>query len=74
MAERSDRAPARWRRPFLRWLDGVETGWAVPLLIVCFVALWTIYLAVAYAGSGLIPSRPGRSGAVSRGATTSIRR
>ena len=55
MAERSDRAPARWRRPFLRWLDGVETGWAVPLLIVCFVALWTIYLAVAYAGSGLHP-------------------
>ncbi|KGT75922.1 membrane protein [Bradyrhizobium japonicum] len=55
MAERSDRAPARWRRPFLRWLDGVETGWAVPLLIVCFVALWTVYLAVAYAGSGLHP-------------------
>jgi hypothetical protein len=33
MAERSDRAPARWRRPLLRWLDGVEAGWAVPLLI-----------------------------------------
>jgi hypothetical protein len=55
MAERSDRAPARWRRPFLRWLDGVEAGWAVPLLIACFVAVWTLYLAIAYAGGGLHP-------------------
>jgi len=55
MAERSDRSPARWRRPFLRWLDGVEAGWAVPLLIAGFVAIWTLYLAVAYAGSGLHP-------------------
>lgn len=55
MAERSDRAPARWRRPLLRWLDGVEAGWAVPLLIVCFVASWTLYLAIAYAGGGLHP-------------------
>lgn len=55
MAERSDRAPARWRRPFLRWLDGVEAGWAVPLLIAGFVAVWTLYLAIAYAGGGLHP-------------------
>ncbi|MCG2630858.1 glycosyltransferase family 39 protein [Bradyrhizobium sp. WYCCWR 13023] len=55
MAERSDRAPARWRRPLLRWLDGVEAGWAVPLLIACFVASWTLYLAIAYAGGGLHP-------------------
>jgi len=55
MAERSDRAPARWRRPFLRWLDGIEAGWAVPLLIACFVAVWTLYLAIAYAGGGLHP-------------------
>ncbi len=55
MAERSDRAPSRWRRPFLRWLDGVEAGWAVPLLLVCFVAIWALYLAIAYAGSGLHP-------------------
>nr|WP_240536170.1 glycosyltransferase family 39 protein [Bradyrhizobium cosmicum] len=54
-AERSDRAPSRWRRPFLRWLDGVEAGWAVPLLLVCFVAIWTLYLAIAYAGGGLHP-------------------
>ncbi|WP_375142236.1 glycosyltransferase family 39 protein [Bradyrhizobium sp. CCGB12] len=55
MAERSDRAPAQWRRPFLNWLDGVEAGWAVPLLIACFVAIWTLYLVVAYAGGGLHP-------------------
>jgi len=55
MAARSDRTPARWRRPFLRWLDGVEAGWAVPLLIAGFVAVWTVYLAVAYAGGGLHP-------------------
>ncbi|WP_439399820.1 glycosyltransferase family 39 protein [Bradyrhizobium sp. PMVTL-01] len=55
MAERSDRAPARWRWPFLRWLDGIEAGWAVPLLITCFVAMWTLYLTIAYAGSGLHP-------------------
>nr|WP_082905855.1 glycosyltransferase family 39 protein [Bradyrhizobium centrolobii] len=55
MAERSDRSPARWRRPFLRWLDAVEAGWAVPLLLVCFVAIWTLYLVIAYAGGGLHP-------------------
>jgi 4-amino-4-deoxy-L-arabinose transferase-like glycosyltransferase len=55
MAERSDRAPSRWRRPLLRWLDGVEAGWAVPLLIACFVVIWTLYLVIAYAGSGLHP-------------------
>ena len=55
MAERSDRAPSRWRRPFLHWLDGVEAGWAVPLLVGCFVAVWTLYLAIAYAGGGLHP-------------------
>ncbi len=55
MAERSDRAPSRWRLPFLRWLDGVEAGWAVPLLLICFVAIWTLYLAIAYAGGGLHP-------------------
>ena len=55
MAERSDRAPARWRRPLLRWLDGVEAGWAIPSLLICFVAVWTLYLAIAYAGGGLHP-------------------
>jgi 4-amino-4-deoxy-L-arabinose transferase-like glycosyltransferase len=55
MAARSERSPARWRRPLLRWLDGVETGWAVPLLLVSFVAVWTLYLVIAYAGGGLHP-------------------
>ncbi|WP_347337590.1 glycosyltransferase family 39 protein [Bradyrhizobium sacchari] len=55
MAERSDRAPARWRRPFLHWLSAVEAGWAVPLLLACFVAIWTLYLVIAYAGGGLHP-------------------
>jgi 4-amino-4-deoxy-L-arabinose transferase-like glycosyltransferase len=55
MAARSERSPARWRRPFLHWLDGVETGWAVPLLLVAFVAVWTLYLVIAYAGGGLHP-------------------
>jgi len=32
MAARSDVAPARWRKPFLNWMDGVEAGWAIPLL------------------------------------------
>ncbi len=55
MAARSDLNPAPWRRPFIRWLDGVEAGWSVPLLLVCFVAVWTAYLSIAYAGSGLHP-------------------
>ncbi|PAY08341.1 hypothetical protein CK489_17600 [Bradyrhizobium sp. UFLA03-84] len=55
MAKRSDRCPARWRRPFNRWLEGVEAGWAVPLLLACFVGIWTVYLAVAYHGAGLHP-------------------
>ncbi|MGJ5196255.1 MULTISPECIES: glycosyltransferase family 39 protein [unclassified Bradyrhizobium] len=55
VAERSDCHPAAWRRPFLRWLDGIEAGWAVPLLLVCFVAVWTAYLSIAYAGAGLHP-------------------
>src|SRR5512140_1391006 len=54
-AKRSDDNPAAWRRPFLRWLDGVEAGWAVPLLLACFVAVWTIYLVIAYCGAGLHP-------------------
>ncbi|NPU13240.1 glycosyltransferase family 39 protein [Bradyrhizobium sp. 83002] len=54
-AERSDRNPAAWRQPLLRWLDGIEAGWAVPLLLLCFVAVWTGYLTIAYSGAGLHP-------------------
>jgi Dolichyl-phosphate-mannose-protein mannosyltransferase len=34
-------------------MDGVEEGWAVPVLIVGFVALWMTYLSIAYAGGDL---------------------
>ncbi|CCD95903.1 conserved membrane hypothetical protein [Bradyrhizobium sp. ORS 375] len=55
VAARSDSDPAAWRRPLLRWLDGIQAGWAIPLLLVAFVAVWTIYLCIAYAGAGLHP-------------------
>lgn len=55
MAERSDAAPARWRRPFLAWLDGVEKGWAIPLLIVGFAAIWLLFLMIAYQSGDLHP-------------------
>jgi len=37
MAARSDIAPARWRKPFLNWMDGIEAGWAIPLLLIGFI-------------------------------------
>lgn len=55
LAKRSDRCPARWRRPFVKWLDGVEAGWSIPLLLFCFVTVWTAYLSIAYLGAGLHP-------------------
>jgi 4-amino-4-deoxy-L-arabinose transferase-like glycosyltransferase len=53
MAARSEAAPARWRRPFLVWLDGIEDGWAIPLLIVGFAAVWTLFLVIAYLSGDL---------------------
>ncbi len=38
-----------------RWLDGVEDGWSIPLLLAVFVALWTAFLAIAYANADLHP-------------------
>jgi 4-amino-4-deoxy-L-arabinose transferase-like glycosyltransferase len=55
VAGRSDLAPARWRRPFLKWLDGTEAGWAIPLLLVSFVILWTAFLVIAYLSGDLHP-------------------
>ncbi|MCP4620843.1 MAG: glycosyltransferase family 39 protein [Bradyrhizobium sp.] len=55
MAARSDANPARWRLPLISWLNGVETGWGMPLLLAGFVAAWTTYLVIAYWGSGLHP-------------------
>ncbi|MBC7582772.1 MAG: glycosyltransferase family 39 protein [Tardiphaga sp.] len=53
MAARSAVAPARWRRPFLKWLDGIEQGWAIPLLIVAFAAAWLVFLTIAYLSGDL---------------------
>lgn len=53
MAARSAVAPAKWRRPFLTWLDGIERGWAIPLLIVGFAAIWLLFLVIAYQGAHL---------------------
>ncbi|HBP83714.1 MAG TPA: hypothetical protein DD661_01645, partial [Gammaproteobacteria bacterium] len=55
MAARSDRAPAPWRRPLIRWLDSTETGWTIPTLLAAFVTVWTVYLMVAYLGTDLHP-------------------
>jgi 4-amino-4-deoxy-L-arabinose transferase-like glycosyltransferase len=46
---------ADWRQPILRWMDGVEAGWAVPLLLVGFVAVWQAFLSIAYFGGDLHP-------------------
>jgi 4-amino-4-deoxy-L-arabinose transferase-like glycosyltransferase len=53
MAARSELSPARWRRPFLIWLDGIEAGWAIPLLLIGFVAFWLAFLMIAYQGGDL---------------------
>jgi hypothetical protein len=55
MAARSDLAPVRWRRPFLKWLDGTEAGWAIPLLLVGFIAIWMAFLMIAYLSGDLHP-------------------
>jgi 4-amino-4-deoxy-L-arabinose transferase-like glycosyltransferase len=53
MAARSDISPACWRRPFLVWLDGIEAGWAIPLLLIGFIAVWLTFLVIAYLGGDL---------------------
>ncbi len=53
IAARSAVAPARWRRPFLTWLDGIERGWAIPALIVAFAAVWLLFLRIAYLSGDL---------------------
>ncbi|MET0222723.1 MAG: glycosyltransferase family 39 protein, partial [Tardiphaga sp.] len=55
---RSERAASfrswpTWRNPVLLWIDGIEEGWAIPLLIAGFVALWMTYLTIAYIGGDL---------------------
>ena len=48
IAARSDLPPARWRKPFWIWFDGIEAGWAIPLLLAGFVVVWMAYLVIAY--------------------------
>src|SRR5467141_1652158 len=55
MAARCDKAPAPWRRPFLKWLDEIESGWAVTMLLIGFVAIWMVFQKIAYLGGGLHP-------------------
>jgi 4-amino-4-deoxy-L-arabinose transferase-like glycosyltransferase len=53
MAARSELSPARWRKPFLNWMDGIEAGWAIPLLLAGFVVAWLAFLVIAYIGGDL---------------------
>lgn len=55
MAARSAVSPARWRGPFLRVLDGIEEGWAIPALIIAFIGLWLAFFVVAYLSGDLHP-------------------
>jgi Dolichyl-phosphate-mannose-protein mannosyltransferase len=54
-AQQSEAPPAPWRRPLLKWTDGIEAGWAIPLLLVGFVAIWQAFLSIAYVGGDLHP-------------------
>lgn len=51
----SRRDKAIWRKALETWLDGVEAGWAIPVLFAGFVAIWTVTLALAYWNAGLHP-------------------
>jgi 4-amino-4-deoxy-L-arabinose transferase-like glycosyltransferase len=53
MAARSEVSPAQWRWPFLSWMDGIEEGWAIPLLLFGFIAVWFLFLVIAYLGGDL---------------------
>lgn len=44
---------ARWRRTLGIWIDAVEDGWAVPVLIAGFVAFWMAYFSIAYVDGDL---------------------
>jgi hypothetical protein len=46
---------ARWRRPLSIWFDGIEEGWAVPLLLIGFVTVWSLYFMIAYCDGDLHP-------------------
>ena len=52
---RPETSPARWRRPFLIWIDGIEAGWAIPLLLIGFIAVWLAFFCIAYLNGDLHP-------------------
>ena len=52
-AARPKFSDTHWRKPFLLWMDGIEAGWAVPLLLVGFVGVWFVYMTLAYADGDL---------------------
>ena len=52
-AVRSKLSETRWRTPFLVWMDGIEAGWAVPLLLIGFVGVWFVYMVLAYSNGDL---------------------
>jgi hypothetical protein len=45
----------RWRLPLMRWMDGIEEGWAIPVTLVGFVAVWQAFLVIAYVDGDLHP-------------------
>ncbi len=52
---RSEGSTPRWRRPFQGWMDGVEAGWAIPVLLICFFAVWLAFAAIAFCTVDLHP-------------------
>jgi 4-amino-4-deoxy-L-arabinose transferase-like glycosyltransferase len=48
MPAQSEISPPLWRRPFLRWMDGIEAGWGVPVLLFAFVVVSLAFLTIAY--------------------------
>jgi 4-amino-4-deoxy-L-arabinose transferase-like glycosyltransferase len=55
MDARAGFSAGRWRLPLMRWMDGIEEGWAIPLMLVGFVAVWQAFLVIAYADGDLHP-------------------
>ena len=55
MTHEAPSAISSWRRPFVGWLDGIEPGWAIPVLLAGFVVVWTIFFVIAYWGGDLHP-------------------
>ena len=49
------KAPSRWWRLVDRWLDGIEAGWGVPLLLAMFVIVWMMFATLAYWNVSLHP-------------------